>query len=173
MQSLQDLYSVDTVVRDWDPAQEIRPNGNMADWWSHWSRALRLMKEVREAYIHHSNETTRPIYMQFMFPIQAYMSPKDREEYTELVGGRSFTLTDAFCMAKASEKRERQQQELIEERREDLTEDSEDEMDDESGVYGQVEEIEVEREYAISKLRNRHRSLNSKKRSTFQRPFKK
>ncbi|KAG0022744.1 hypothetical protein BGZ82_010937 [Podila clonocystis] len=177
VQSLGDLYSMATIARDWDPTQKRRPNGDMADWWKHWNHAKGFMKAVRKEYLHQltGQSCRRPIQMRFMYPFRAFMSRAETEEYRKLRGGPGFTLTDAYCMAKAIEEEvERKKEEDRRERNAEMGVDSEEDSEEEDSDgewsgYDQVkEELEMDREYSVAKSRNRHYRLQSKKRSTFQ-----
>ncbi|KAG0343115.1 hypothetical protein BG005_002548 [Podila minutissima] len=180
VQSLGDLYSMATIARDWDPAQKRRPTGDMADWWKHWNRAATFMKAVREEYLKQCRiQSKRSIRMRFMYPLRAFMSRKEIEEYRRLRNGWGFTLMDAYYMAQAIEKEvERKKEEIRRERNADMGVDSEEEQEEESECewsgYGQVEEeLELEREYSVAKSRNRRHNLKSKMRSVPQGPFRK
>lgn len=77
---------------------------------------------------------------------------------------------DTFHMAQAIERNKRC---CMEGPSEDSEEQVEEESGDEWNEYDQVlEQVEAAREYSIAKSRNRHHSLNGRKRSLFQRPFK-
>lgn len=180
VQSLGQLYSMSTIIQNWDPSQRDRPTGDRADWWHHWNRAVTLMKAVREEYVRHhqleapeseSSSEIRSIRMQFMYPFRAFMSRKDIQEFRRLCSGRGFTLTDTYHMAQAIERDKRS---WVEGRHEGSKEEVKEESDDEWNEYGQVlEQAEPALEYSIAKSSNRHHSLNGRKRNSFQKPFKK
>ncbi|KAF9309224.1 hypothetical protein BG003_010020 [Podila horticola] len=185
---VKDLDSMDTVVRDWDPEHTYRPQGDMADWWSYWSRALRFMKAVREEYYQYQQDLTTAHFCQdqkkrsrismrfkFMYPIRAFMSYSNRIEHAQVTGSRAkhargFTIMDAYRLARGIW---------------DYEESLETGWRDDAywrfsrwNEYDQREDeywgtLDTAQEYTIAKSRNRHRSLRDRKRSAFRRPFKK
>ncbi|KAF9376350.1 hypothetical protein CPB97_010870 [Podila verticillata] len=190
----KDLNSMEMVVRDWDLTrlyrqhqEQHRYEGDMDEWWSQWSRALRFMKAVRDEY-HQYQQELRPscrdqrisILMQFMYPVQAFMTRAQRLEYLQATGpeakhARGFTLMDAYRLARG-----------MVERKEEYEYWQGYWQDDFYPYYGRWNEYdarvgydwcgmmdETAQEYTIAKSRNRHRSLRDRKRSTFRRPFKK
>ncbi|KAG0076872.1 hypothetical protein BGZ93_000319 [Podila epicladia] len=102
IQNVENLDSLDSVVRDWDISQRSRKYpGTILSWWYYWSRDLRFMQALR-AQLKRSQQP-RLIHMQHMNPIKSFLPRDIGLGYANVAGPWSrgtldLTMRDVRCL---------------------------------------------------------------------------
>ncbi|KAG0290927.1 hypothetical protein BGZ97_006038 [Linnemannia gamsii] len=98
------------IVQNWDPLRLNKPHGAMSEWWDYWYEANDFICEMWIAYLEKSRKLELPsIRVRFMYPIKAFMSEKEANDYAERSGAwessesQTLMIEDVSRMMKAEE----------------------------------------------------------------------
>ncbi|KAG0258481.1 hypothetical protein BGZ95_004944 [Linnemannia exigua] len=98
------------IVQNWDPLRLNKPHGTMSEWWDYWYEANDFICEMWIAYLEESRKLELPsIRVRFMYPIKAFMSEAEANDYAERSGAwkssesQTLTIEDVSRMMKAEE----------------------------------------------------------------------